>query len=68
MEDWITTGEAANLANYSPVHIRRLIRAGKVKARKWGRDWQVSSASLLDYLENIEAKGKKRGPKPIPKV
>ena len=64
MEDWITTAEASQLSGYSPVHIRRLIRAGEIDAQKWGRDWQVSRDSLINYLKLIETKGKKRGPKP----
>jgi excisionase family DNA binding protein len=63
LDEWITTTEAAQLSGYSAVHIRRLIRSGEVDANRWGRDWQVSSGSLLNYLEKIEAKGEKRGPK-----
>ena len=63
IDQWITTAEAAQLSGYSTVHIRRLIRASEVDAKRWGRDWQVNSESLLNYLTKIEAKGDKRGPK-----
>jgi len=52
MEDeWITTREAANLTGYNAEHLRRLARAGKVQARKFGVVWQVDRTSLLKYLE-----------------
>ncbi len=62
--DWLTTEEAASLAGYHPNHIRRLIKAGEISARKWGHDWMVSRSSLLKYLRQVEAEGGKRGPKP----
>ena len=63
-EDWITTAEAAELSGYHVDHVRRLVLANKVKARKWGRDWQVSRTSLLAYVRKTEEMGKRRGPKP----
>ncbi len=55
--------EAAVISGYHPKHLGRLIRAGKIKAQKWGRDWQISRASLLAYLHKAEKLGEKRGPK-----
>lgn len=63
MEEWLTTSDAAAIGGYHLEHIRRLIRSGVVAARKWGRDWQVSRASLLAYIERQEAEGARRGPK-----
>jgi excisionase family DNA binding protein len=65
MEEWLTTYEAARLANFDPDYIRKLVRAKKVKGRKWGQSWQVHRESLLDYVQKSEAKGGKRGPKRI---
>jgi excisionase family DNA binding protein len=65
MEEWLTTYEAARLADYDPDYIRKLIRAKKIKARKWGWSWQVDRESLLEYVKTSEAKGSKRGPKKI---
>lgn len=65
MEEWLTTYEAARLANFDPDYIRKLVRAKKVKGRKWGQAWQVHRESLLEYVRNSEAKGGKRGPKRI---
>ncbi len=47
MEDWLTTYEAARLANYDADYIRKLVRGKKVIARKWGQSWQISRESLL---------------------
>ena len=62
--DWLTTQEAAALAGYHPDHIRRLIRAGEITARKWGVAWMIDRQSLLKYLKQIETQGQRRGPKP----
>lgn len=62
-DDWITTAEAAQLTEYHPNHIRRLIRAGEVKARKWGSAYMISRESLLEYAERMAHQGSKRGPK-----
>jgi excisionase family DNA binding protein len=66
MDDWITTSEAARLSGYHPEHVRRLIVAGKVKARKFGIVWQVSRRALLAYVRASEKAGEKRGPKSSP--
>jgi len=63
MEEWLTTYEAARLAEYDPDYIRKLVRAKKVKARKWGQAWQVHRESLLEYVKKTRAKGDKPGPK-----
>ncbi|MBI4672787.1 MAG: helix-turn-helix domain-containing protein [Chloroflexi bacterium] len=62
-DDWITTQEAAQLSGYRLDYIQELLREGKIKGRKWVRDWQVSKASLLAYVREAERKGEKRGPK-----
>ena len=63
-EDWITTAEAARLSRYHPEHLRELIRNGAIKAQKWGRDWQVSRASLIAYMREADkSTDKRRGPR-----
>ena len=62
-EQWITTAEAAALADYHPNYIRRLIREGKIEARKFGPVWQIDRDSVLAYAEAMEEKGERRGPK-----
>ena len=61
--NWITTREAAELSGYHQVHVLRLVRTGKIRARKWGIQWQVSRASVLAYVRKSEKSGAKRGPK-----
>jgi excisionase family DNA binding protein len=63
-DKWLTTSEAAQLTGYHRDHVRRLILVGRVKARKWGIQWQVSRASILAYAKKVEELGQKRGPKP----
>ena len=63
MPDWITTKEAAELSGYHPKSIPRLIKAGKIKARRFGDVWQIDRASLLAYIRKVEKSGEKRGPK-----
>jgi len=64
-EKWLTTYEAARLADLDPDYIRKLVRAQKIAARKWGQSWQVQRASLLDYLKKSRRMGNKRGPRKI---
>lgn len=64
MADWITSAEAARLTGYHPDYLRKIIRAGKVKSQKWGRELMVSRTSLLAYVRKSQKSGAKRGPKP----
>ena len=50
--DWITTEEAARLTGYNVQHIRRLVRSGKIKSQKLGRDYVIDRKSLDDYVRN----------------
>jgi hypothetical protein len=63
VEDWLTTSEAAKISNYHPERVRELLREGKVIGKKFGPIWQVSKTSLLEYLDKMEKRGKRRGPK-----
>ena len=64
-EDWITTQEAADLSGYHVNHLRRLIRAGDIQARKLSFLWLISKQSLLDYIARAaDSDDKRRGPKP----
>ncbi|MGI0013716.1 MAG: helix-turn-helix domain-containing protein [Nitrososphaera sp.] len=60
MADWITTKQAAELSGYNAEYIRDLIRKGKIRSQKWGRDWQISRASLLAYVRTAETSPDKR--------
>ena len=61
--DWLTVQAAAKLSGYNPEHLRRLIRAGKIKARKFSIVWQVNRESLLAYATRAQTTGEKRGRK-----
>ena len=60
---YITTAEAAQQTGYTDAYIRELIKSGKVDAKKYGRSWMVSRASLLAHKRKSEKLGAKRGRK-----
>jgi excisionase family DNA binding protein len=62
-EKWLTVTEAAQLIGYHADTVRKLVRAGEIKARKFGPLWQVDRAALLTYVEHVQKIGEKRGPK-----
>ncbi len=63
MANWLTTAEAVRLSGYDVEYIRRLARRGRIKARKWAREWQISRASLLTHTRQMQKQGQKRGRK-----
>lgn len=62
-DDWITTAQAAEISGYHPNHIRRIVRSGGIRARKWGSALMISRESLLGYAQKMAVQGLKRGPK-----
>ena len=56
-DDLITTTEGATLTGYSAFYVRQLARTGRIEARKLGRDWLVSKASLLAFKSQMDALG-----------
>jgi excisionase family DNA binding protein len=54
MADWITVSQARELTGYNAEYLRQLIRAGEIKAQKFGTLWQVDRKSLLAYRRNAE--------------
>jgi len=62
-ETWISVNDAAREFNYHPDHLRELIRAGKIKARKFATVWQIDRVSLATYIRQQAKQGEKRGPK-----
>lgn len=59
-DEWITTLEAARLSGYHVNHLRRLIRAGEIRAQKFGPILQVDRRSLLAYIRAAEKSNDKR--------
>ena len=50
-----TTKEAAARLGLEVSHVRRLLEEGKIKGKKWGRDWMVTR---LDYQRKRRPKTK----------
>ena len=55
--NWITTTEAAELTVYWVTHIRRLVREGRIKSKRFGKAWMVHRDSLLAYAEEMKKLG-----------
>jgi excisionase family DNA binding protein len=57
LQDWITTGEAAELTGYTQAYVRQLILKGRLKAHKLGRDWFLKRSDVEEYAEQMETLG-----------
>jgi excisionase family DNA binding protein len=57
---WLTTQQAAVLADYTEAYIRQLAIAGRIKAQKLGRDWLINKEDLLAYKARVRP-GRPRG-------
>ena len=63
-EEWLTTGEAAELSRYLVNYLRKLIRRGDIRGRKVSIVWLIDRQSLLDYMAQAkQSEDKRRGPK-----
>jgi excisionase family DNA binding protein len=62
-EAWLSVPDASQLSGYDADYIRKLIRSGKIEARKVVTVWLVDRASLMSYLKQAQRRGDKRGPK-----
>lgn len=45
----LTTSQAAQLRKVDTSTIRRWCESGKLKAVKWGRDWQIDADDLAQF-------------------
>jgi excisionase family DNA binding protein len=55
MTNYISTAEAAELADYTPGYVRRLAREGKIRARKvTPRAWIVHKGDVLEHKRTVE--------------
>ena len=63
-DDWITIQQAVASSGYHAEHIRKMIRAKRIKAQKFGTFWQISRKSLSAYVQDQKDRGEKRGAKP----
>lgn len=56
----LTSVEAASMTGYTPDHISLILRRGKVKGEKRGRDWLIDAGSLYGYVKEKPRPGRKR--------
>ncbi len=47
IDDLLTTKMAADLLEFTPCYIRRLISQGRIKAEKFGNGWVMSARALF---------------------
>lgn len=59
--EWLTTEQAGEMLEYDQSQVRRLIKSGKIKGQKFGRDWMVDKSSLLEFKSQVQSQPKKRG-------
>jgi len=53
----MTTDEVAEELGYHIEGVRMMLRAGRLKARKYGRMWLVDPDSVREFKAWIEARG-----------
>jgi excisionase family DNA binding protein len=56
----ISLAEAAKISGFSQGYLRRLMREGKIRGTKIGRDWLTTEKAVKDYLSTE----RRPGPKP----
>lgn len=57
LADYVTSEDAAAASGYHVNYVRRLLRQGKLKGRKFGNVWFIERESLQDYLQLVEELG-----------
>jgi excisionase family DNA binding protein len=50
---WLTTEEAAEILDYNVEYIRRLIRSGRLEAKKHGHIWLVDPESVENLRRTL---------------
>lgn len=60
MKNHVTTSEAAEIIGCNASRIRQLMKAGKLRGERVGRDWLVDRKSAEEYRDT----DRKPGPKP----
>lgn len=56
--DYITTEEAATKLGFNVIHVRAMIRDGKLEGLKAGRSWLVSKKAIEAYLKKTSGMSK----------
>jgi excisionase family DNA binding protein len=52
--------DAAGISPYSPDYLNFLVRKGKIKATKVGRDWLLTKFDLFEYVKKQYSESKNR--------
>lgn len=61
---WLTTEEAAEILDYHVESVRRMLRKGKFKAKKFGPIWMIDSGSVHKFKAKVKFEGMaKRDPR-----
>jgi excisionase family DNA binding protein len=58
LPDYLTAEEVADLLGYHVAYIRKMARAGKLRADKKNRVWLIYREAVEDYKRSIEGKSK----------
>ncbi|MBI3897700.1 MAG: helix-turn-helix domain-containing protein [Gammaproteobacteria bacterium] len=56
-DDLITLSQAAETYGYSGDYLRRLAENGRLRARKFGRNWLTTSDDVETFIESREQRG-----------
>lgn len=54
-ESYLTTAEAAKRLGVSTGRVRQFLADGRIKARKFGRDWAIPASAVAEFAK-IERK------------
>lgn len=57
LADYVTSEDAADISGYHVNYVRRLMRQGKLKGRKFGNVWFIERESLQEYLRIVQQLG-----------
>lgn len=60
LPEWIDVRQASELSGYSLTYLRRIMRDGRIEAKKRGTMWWIDRESLRAYLAIVEALGSKK--------
>ena len=50
---WLTTEEAAEILDYHPESVRRMLRKGQLQSKKFGRTWMIEKASIDTFQASL---------------
>jgi hypothetical protein len=66
VEDFVSIARAVRYSGYAEQYLRRLARAGKIRALKFGFFWMIDLESLQAYMDeaaSLNVQDKRYGPR-----